>query len=439
MSSVETLGALERRLNASLPQQQMRGEVETRLKRLGRTAKIHGFRPGKVPLKILEQQYGAQVYQEVLGETLERAFAEEAQANNLNVVGAPSFELKSEDHQADPLEYSATFEVYPEVVIGDLSGETVERATYTPTEADVEQTITTLRKQRTAYEPAERAAQADDQVRIDFTGTLDGEVFEGGEAKDFSVVLGQGRMLPDFENAIIGMKAGENKSFEMTFPEDYHGKDVAGKQVTFAVTLHAVEAPRLPEVDGEFARQLGVADGDVDKLKTEIRANLERELHRRIKVRNKDSAMDALLNVSQTELPKSLVNWEAQNLAQQTTHEMEERGMQIPKGMGLPTDLFIERAQKRVKLGLVLSELAKQHDVSAKPEQVKALIDEYAQSFEQPEQVVRWYAADQGRMQEAANLVLEDNVVAWVHEHAKVVDKPATFDELMGNEQESPQ
>jgi trigger factor len=436
MSSVETLGALERRLNASIPQQQMRGEVEVRLKRLGRTAKIHGFRPGKVPFKILEQQYGAQVYQEVLGESLERAFAAETQANNLNVVGSPSFELKSEDHKADPLEYSATFEVYPEVVIGDLGAETVERVAFTLSDANVERTIATLRKQRAVFEPADRAAQAEDQVRIDFTGTLDGEMFEGGEARDFPVVLGLGRMLQDFESAIIGMKAGESKSFDMTFPENYHGKNVAGKQVTFAVTLHTVEAPRLPELDSELARQLGVGDGDVEKLKSEIRENLERELRRRIKVRNKDSAMDALLKVCQTELPRALVNWETQNLAQQTTRDMEERGVKIPQGMGLPPELFIERAQKRVKLGLVLSELVRQHDLNAKPEQVRALIEDYAQSFDHPEQVVRWYAADQARMQEAANLVLEDNVVAWVHEHAKVVDKAVTFDELMGNEQE---
>jgi trigger factor len=431
-SSVETLSTLERRLNASIPQQQMRGEIEARLKRLGRTAKVAGFRPGKVPFKILEQQYGAQVHQEVLGEALERAFAAEAEANNLKVVGTPSFELKS-DLKADPLEYSATFEIYPEVVIGGISGEAVERIGYTLADADVEQTIATVRKQRTVFEAVERAAQAEDRVRIDFTGTLDGAVFEGGEAKDYPVVLGQGRMLPDFENAIVGMKPGDSKSFEMTFPEDYHGKDVAGKQVTFAITLHAVEAPRLPEVDGEFARQLGVADGDVEKLKSEIRENLEREVQRRLKVRNKEGAMDALLKVVQVELPKTLVEWEAQNLMQQTMRDMQERGVKIPQGMGLPVELFSERAQKRVKLGLALSELVKQHGLEAKPEQVRALVEDYAKSFDQPEQVVRWYAADPARMQEVANLALEDNVVAWVHAHAKVTDKTVGFDELMAN------
>ncbi len=433
MASVESLGALERRLNASIPQQKVRGEVESRLKRLGRTAKVHGFRPGKAPFKILEQQYGASVHQEVLGESLQRAFADEVKAKNLKVVGSPSFELKNADPAAEQVEYSATFEVYPEVTLGDLSGETVARTVYTLTDADVEQTIATLRKQRAVFEPVARAAQNEDQVRLDFSGKLNGEEFEGGAAKDFAVVLGRGRMLPDFEKAIIGMKAGETKSFDMTFPADYHGKDVAGKQVTFTITVHAVEGARLPELDAEFAKALGVADGDVNKLTAEIRSNLEQEVARRIKVRNKDAAMDVLAKVSQLELPKVLVDWETQNLMQQTMHDMEQRGMRIPKGMGLPPDMFAERAQKRVKLGLVLSKLVEQHNLGAKPDQIKALIMEFARGYEQPEQVLRWYAADAARMKEVENLVLEDNVVAWVMGAAKVVDTPIGFDELMGN------
>lgn len=433
MASVETLGALERRLNASIPQQKVRGEVESRLKRLGRSAKVHGFRPGKAPFKILEQQYGAEVHREVLGESLQRAFADEIKEQNLKVVGSPNFELKNTDPAAEQVEYSATFEVYPEVTLGDLSGETVERAVYALGDADVEQTLATLRKQRAVFEAVSRAAQNEDQVRIDFTGKMNGEVFEGGEAKDFAVVLGLGRMLPDFEAAIIGMKAGETKAFDMTFPADYHGKDVAGKSVTFTISLHGVEAPRLPEVDAEFAKSLGVADGDVSKLKAEVRNNLEREVERRIKLRNKDSAMDALSKVCQMELPKTLVEWEAQNLVEQAVQDMEQRGMKIPKGMTLPTDMFIERAQKRVKLGLILSKLVELHNLGAKPEQVKALIREYAQGFEQPEQVLRWYAADQSRMKEVENLVLEDNVVAWVMGAAKATDKTVEFNELMGN------
>lgn len=434
MSSVENLGALERRLNALIPQQQIRGEIEARLKRLGRTAKIHGFRPGKVPFKILEQQYGAQIHQEVLGDALQRSFAEATRTNSLKVAGYPNFEVKTADPAAEHIEYSATFEVYPEIVFGDIGAESIERAIYTLSEADIDHTIATLRKQRAVFEKTDRAAQNEDQVRLDFSGKLNGVVFEGGEAKDFAVVLGLGRMLPDFENAIIGMKAGQTKSFDMTFPADYHGKDVAGKQVTFTITLHAVEAPRLPELDAEFAKSLGIADGDLNKLRSEIRENLEREIERRLKLRNKESAMDVLLKISQLDVPKAMVDWEVDSLMKQAMRDMEERGMKVPTGMSLPPDLFKENAQRRVKLGLILAELVKKHDLGAKPEQVKALVQDYARSFEQPEEVVKWYYGDPSRLQEVNNLVLEDNMVAWVMGAAKVTDKAMDFNELMGKD-----
>ncbi|HLY96687.1 MAG TPA: trigger factor [Sideroxyarcus sp.] len=433
MPNVETLSGLQRRLNASIPQQQLRGEVEARLKRIGRTAKVHGFRPGKVPFKVLEQQYGPSVQQEVLGESLQRSFAEAAVSNKLQVAGYPHFEIKTTDLNAPQIEYSATFEVYPEVTIGDVSGESVNRVSFTLSDADVEETITTLRKQRAVFKKADRAAKNDDQVRIDFTGKLDGVVFEGGEAKDFAVVLGAGRMLPDFEKAIVGMKAGETKSFDMTFPADYHGKEVAGKQVTFTITVHAVEEAHLPEVDAEFAKSLGQADGDVAKLKQEIRDNIGREAQRRVKVRNKDSAMETLLKIAKLEVPKALLESEAQHLMQQTMQDMQSRGMKIPKGMQLPADMFNERAAKRVKLGLILAELVKKHDLNAKPDQVKALVQEYAESYEHPEEVVRWYNADPARLREVENLVLEDNVVAWVLAGAKVTDQAVTLNELMGS------
>ncbi len=432
MSSVETVSALERRLNASIPQQAIRSQVEARLKHIGRTAKLPGFRPGKIPAKVLEQHYGAQAKQEALGDALERSFAEAAQSNNLKVAGYPQFELKTNDLNAEQIEFSATFEVYPEVVLGDVAGETVERAVYELAQADVDNTIATLRKQRATFEKADRAAQAEDQVRIDFTGRLNGEVFQGGEAKDYPFQLGVGRMLPEFEAAITGMKAGETKSFDMTFPENYHGKDVAGKQVTFTITLHSVEAPKLPEVDAEFAKSVGVEDGDVAKLQDEIRSNLSREVERRLKVRNKDAAMDALLKVAQFELPKSLVEWEVQRLMQQAVQDMEARGLKM-KGMPLPPELFKERAEKRVKLGLILADLVEKHDLKPTADQVRALIDDYAQSYEKPEDVVRWYYADPARLQEIENLVLEDNVVNWTMGQAKTADKAIAFNELMGN------
>ncbi|MDO8988551.1 MAG: trigger factor [Sideroxyarcus sp.] len=433
MSNVETLSGLQRRLSASIPQQQLRGEMEARLKHIGRTAKVHGFRPGKVPYKVLEQQYGQSVQQEVLGETLQRSFAEAAVTNKLQVAGYPQFEIKTTDLNAPQIEYSATFEVYPEVQLGSIAGESVNRVSFTLSETDVEETINTLRKQRAVFKKADRAAKNDDQVRIDFSGKLNGVVFEGGEAKDFAVVLGTGRMLPDFETAIVGMKAGETKSFDMTFPADYHGKDVAGKQVTFTITVHAVEEAHLPEVDGEFAKALGMPEGDVAKLKSEIRDNIGREAARRVKARNKDNAMEVLLKLAQLEVPKALLESESQNLMQQTLRDMEGRGMKIPKGMQLPADMFAERATKRVKLGLILAELVKKHDLQAKPEQVKALVQDQAQSYEHPEEVVRWYSADPARLREVENLVLEDNVVAWVMAGAKVSDQSVTLTELMGS------
>lgn len=432
MSSLETVSALERRLNASIPQQSVRSKVAERLKQIGRTARIAGFRPGKVPTKILDQYYGGQARQEALSDALRHAFAHEVEAMNLKIVGNPEFDLKNSDLDAELIEYSATFEVYPDVVLGDVAAEAMERVTFTLGQEDVDSTVATMRKQRATYEAVSRAAQNDDEVTIDFVGKLNGEVFQGGEAKDYPVTVGSGRMLPEFEAAIVGMSIGEEKSFNMTFPESYHGKDVAGKEVTFTITLKSVEAPVLPEVDVEFAKSVGVADGDVSKLMDEIRNNLSREVGRRLKSRNKEAAMDVLVKVGQFDLPRALVAWEMDGLMQQAVRDMEQRGMQL-KGMQLPPELFRERAEKRVKLGLILNHLVEKHDLGVQAEKIRALVEDYAQSFDKPENVVHWYYADPARLQEIENLVLEENVAEWVMANAKVTDKPVTFTELMGN------
>lgn len=432
MSSVETVSALERRLSASIPQQTIQGEVLVRLKSLGRKAKIAGFRPGKIPTKILEQYYGAQARHEALNDVLYRSFAEAAETNSLKVAGNPRFEITTKDMDAEQIEYSATFEVYPEVVLDDLSTQAVDRLSYELDQVDVDNTIATLRKQRVTFEKTDRQAQNEDQVYIDFTGTLNGVVFQGGEAKDYPFVLGVGRMLPEFEAAVVGMRTGDTKSFDMIFPESYHSKDVAGKQVTFSITLNRVEAPKLPELDSKFVKSVGIADGDVNKLESEIRSNLAREIERRLKVRNKDAAMNALLTVAKFNVPKSLVETEVRSLMQQTIKDMESRGVKM-KDVPISPDLFIERAEKRVKLGLILSELVEKHGLKANPNQLMALISDYAQSFDQPEDVVRWYASDAARMREVENLALEENVVAWVMGQAKVTEKIAVFNELMGD------
>lgn len=432
MSSLETVSALERRLNASIPQQTVRSKVAERLKQIGRTAKIAGFRPGKVPAKILDQYYGGQARQEAVGDALRHAFAHEVEALDLKIAGNPEFDLKTGDLDAEVIEYSATFEVYPEVALGDVAAEALERATFTLGQEDLDSTVATMRKQRATYEAVSRPAQNDDKVMIDFVGKLNGEVFQGGEAQDYPVTVGSGRMLPEFEAAIVGMSVGEEKSFNMTFPENYHGKDVAGKEVTFTITLKSIEAPVLPEVDAEFAKSVGIADGDVSKLMDEIRNNLSREVGRRLKSRNKEAAMDVLVKVGQFDLPRALVGWEMESLMHQTVRDMEQRGMQM-KGMQLPPELFRERAEKRVKLGLILNHLVETHNLGAQADKIRALVEDYAQSFDQPEDVVRWYYADPARLQEIENLVLEENVADWVMANAKVTDKPVSFTELMGN------
>lgn len=385
-----------------------------------------------MPAKVIEQQYGAQIHQEALGDALQRSFNEATLTNKLRVAGYPQFDVKTKDLNAEQIEYSAVFEVYPEVVVGDLSGETIERVVYELTQADVDSTIATLRKQRVTFDAVDRAAQAEDQVRIDFIGKLNGEPFKGGEGKDYPVVLGMGNMLPEFETAMFGMKAGETKSFDLTFPETYHGKDVAGKQVTFTITLHSVGAPKLPALDAEFAKSVGIEDGDVSKLEEEVKSNLTREVTRRLNARNKDAAMDALLKVAKFDAPKALLEWESQSLMEQTVKDMESRGMKM-KGVPLPPELFAERAEKRVKLGLILAEVVQKQDLHAKPEQVKALIQDYAKSFDRPDEVIRWYASDAKRRQEVENLVLEENVVEWAMSQAKTTDKAVTFKELMGD------
>jgi trigger factor len=430
MSSVETVSVLARRLNASIPQTEVRGEVVARLKKIARTAKVSGFRPGKAPFGMIEQMYGAEVNQEVIGAALQRSFAAEVEANKLEVAGQPEFEVTA--FTAEAVKYSATFEVYPEVVVGDVAAQTVSRTVYELSDADVENTVNTLRKQRTVFVEVQRVAQDQDKVTLDFTGTLNGVVFEGGEAKDYPVQLGQGRMLPEFEAAAIGMNIGETKSFEMTFPEDYHGKDVAGKQVTFTITLNKVEEPQLPELTAEFVQSIGIEDGDVSKLNGEIRTNLQRELSRRLKFINKKAAMDALLAATELEVPKAVVGWEAESLMEQTLRNMSERGMKTG-GMKLPVEMFSEEATRRVKLGLILNKLVEQENLTATEEQIEAHLVDYAQSFDNPAEVVAWYKSNADQMREVGEVVTEENVTAWVMSRAQVSDQAGVFTELMGN------
>lgn len=431
-ASVENLGQLQRRLNVALPLDKIDSEVESRLKHLTRTVKLHGFRPGKVPLKVIAQQYGAQVRQEVLGDALQKSFSEAVRERNLRVAGYPKFEAKPPQAGSQQFEYTATFEIYPEVKLGGFSGAQISRPVVEVGEEQVAKTLEILRKRHTSYHAVEREAEERDQVTLDFRGTIAGGEFAGGHGKDLALVLGERRLLPEFEKQIAGMRANETKAFELTFPEDYHGKEVAGKTASFEVTLKRVAAPKLPEINAEFAKNFGVQDGDLEKLKREIKDNLLREAKTRVQARIKDQAMQALLNATQVELPQSLVDMEIHRLMENTRKDLESRGVKT-QDAPMPHDLFQERAKRRVNLGLIIAELIKIHDLRPKPEQVRIIVEEHAQSYEHPDQVVKWYYSSPQRLNDIEALVLEGNVVEWVMKQAKVEDKPTSFDELMGN------
>jgi trigger factor len=430
----ESQSSLERRIDMSVPVAEIEKEVESRLKRMARTVKMSGFRPGKVPMKIVAQTYGPQARSEAIGAAVEKAFVATVQEQKLRVAGYPRIEPKQKEGEdsVEALEFSAVFEVYPDVVAGDLSGQEIERPALTVGEAEVDKTLDVLRKQRTTFEAAEKAAEDGDRVVIDFTGRKDGEVFEGGQAQDFPFVLGAGSMLKDFEEAVRGLKAGESKTFDMTFPEDYHAAHLAGQTVQFEVALKQVEAPRLPEVDADFARAMGVADGDVAKLREEVKTNLEREVKRRIQSKVKEQVMEALLAAHPIDVPKALVEAEAQQLAENAKRDLEARGLNT-KDIPVNVSWFMDQAVRRVKLGLIMAEVVKVNELHAKPEQIRTLIEEMAQSYEDPSELVRWYYAQPERLAQAEAVVIEDNVVAWAVTQAKATDKAVTFDELMGN------
>lgn len=421
---------LERSLDLRIPLAEIEQEVERELKRIAKTAKMPGFRPGKVPMKLVAQMYGGQARMDAMAAAIEKAFHEEVRQQNLRVAGAPRVEAKESTTEGE-MAFTATFEVYPEISIADLAGHTLEKTVLAVTEAEVEKTIEVLRKQRMRYVPVERAAVKGDRVVIDFVGRKGGEEFSGGRAEDYRVVIGSEHMLPDFEAALEGMQAGEEKTFDLTFPADYH-TDLAGQTVSFTVQVKTVEEPRLPEVDADFARDLGIADGDLERMRTEIRANLEREVKKRLFARLKAQVMDLLLAAHPITAPQALVEAEAKEMAENALADLRARNPQLAK-LPVEPSWFKEEAERRVKLGLIIAELVQAKNLKAKPEDVRAVVDEYAAAFEEPKEVVRWYYSDPRRLAQAEALALENNVVGWVLENVQVVEKPIGFEELMGS------
>ncbi len=431
--TVETLEKLERRITLSLAADALKNEVDARLKKLARTTKADGFRPGKVPMNVVAQRYGYSVQYEVINDQLGEAFAKAAQEAQLRVAGQPRIAEKEGGPVEGQLQFDATFEVYPEVSIGDLTAAEVERVTAEVNDAAIDRTVDILRKQRRTFaqRPAAEGAADGDRVTIDFEGKIDGETFAGGKAEGFQFLLGEGRMLEAFEKAVRGMKAGESKTFPLAFPEDYHGKDVAGKEADFLVTVKKIEAQHLPEVNEAFAKSLGIKDATVEALRADIKKNLEREVKFRVLARNKAAVMDALVGAAELDIPKALVAGEAERLVEGAREDLKKRGVKDADKVDIPADMFTAQAERRVRLGLVVSELVRANNLQAKPEQLQAHIEELSQSYEKPAEVVRWYLSDRQRLAEVEAIVIENNVTDFVLAKAKVSDKALPFDELM--------
>ncbi|ODV06497.1 MAG: trigger factor [Rubrivivax sp. SCN 70-15] len=430
--NVETLENLERRITLTLPASEISKEVDARLKKLSRTVKADGFRPGKVPMSYVAQRYGYSVQYEVVNDRVGQAFADATNEARLRVAGQPQITQKDEAPEGH-MAFDATFEVYPEVQIGDLAGAEVERISTEVTEAAIDRTVEILRTQRRTFaqRPAAEGAAEGDRVTIDFEGKIDGEPFPGGKAEGFQFIIGEGQMLEQFDKAVRGMKVGESKTFPLQFPADYQGQDVAGKEADFLVTMKKCEVPHLPAVDEAFAKALGIPDGTVEGLRADVRKNLEREVKFRVQARNKAAVMDALVKVATLELPKALVASETERLVAGARADLKQRGVKDAETTPIPADIFKPQAERRVRLGLVVAELVRANSLQARPEQLQAHIEEMSQSYEKPAEVMRWYLGDRQRMAEVEAVVIESNVTDFVLARAKVSDKVLPFDELM--------
>jgi len=429
--TMQTPNALERRIDLTVPAGAIEKEIQTRLAKLARTVKMPGFRPGKVPMKMVAATYGAQVQAEVLNDKVGEAFNSAVNESKLRVAGTPRLEPRTVEGSAD-LAFSAIFEVYPDIAVADLSGTEVQKAVCPVGDAEIDRTLEIMQRQRATYEDVERAATAGDTVTVDFSGSIDGTPFEGGAASDFAFTLGQGRMLPEFEAAVSGMAVGETKTFPLTFPGDYSAQSLAGKQAEFKVSVKKVQQPVLPPLDADFAKSLGIADGDLARMRQEVKANLDREVSSRLKARTKDNALSALLAATRFEVPKALVEEEKQRLAEMARRDLLARGVKAEEAP-LPLDLFADQAERRVRLGLLVGELVRANGLQPRPDQIRKLVEDLAQSYEKPQEVVNWYLSDRKRLAEIEGAALEDNVTRWVLEHAKAVEAPIAFDELMGH------
>ncbi len=433
--NVEILEKLERKITLTLPATIIQNEVNSRLKKLAHKVKIDGFRPGKVPMNIVAQRYGYSVHYEVMNDKVGEAFNTATIEAKLRVAGQPRISEKEQSPEGE-MAFDAIFEVYPEVKMQDLAQVAIDKLHAEVSDEAIDKTIEILRKQRRTYaqRSLESSAETDDRVTVDFEGKIDGEPFDGGRAQDFQFVVGEGQMLKEFEGAVKGMKVGESKTFPLAFPADYQGREVAGKTADFMVTLKKLEASHLPEVTDELAKSLGAVDSTVAGLRADIRGNLEREVKFRLLGRNKQAALDALVAYAELDLPQSIVQAELDRMVQGAREELKQRGIKDADKAPIPEDVFKPQAERRVRMGLVVSELVRQQSLQATPDQIKAHVEELSASYEKPAEVQRWYYSDNSRMAEVEGIVIEQNVTNYVLSLAKVTEKTISFDELMGQQ-----
>ena len=433
--NVEILEKLERKITLTLPATIIQNEVNSRLKKLAHKVKIDGFRPGKVPMNIVAQRYGYSVHYEVMNDKVGEAFNTATIEAKLRVAGQPRISEKEQSPEGE-MAFDAIFEVYPEVKMQDLAQVAIDKLHAEVSDEAIDKTIEILRKQRRTYaqRSLESSAETDDRVTVDFEGKIDGEPFDGGRAQDFQFVVGEGQMLKEFEGAVKGMKVGESKTFPLAFPADYQGREVAGKTADFMVTLKKLEASHLPEVTDELAKSLGAVDSTVAGLRADIRGNLEREVKFRLLGRNKQAALDALVAHAELDLPQSIVQAELDRMVQGAREELKQRGIKDADKAPIPEEVFKPQAERRVRMGLVVSELVRQQSLQATPDQIKAHVEELSASYEKPAEVHRWYYSDNSRMAEVEGIVIEQNVTNYVLSMAKVTEKTISFDELMGQQ-----
>ena len=428
--SVEEVGALERRMTIAVDESQIDSAIQKELQKLSKRVKIKGFRAGKVPLNVVKQHYGNEVRMQVLQDVMQSSFYEALNQEKLQPAGQPTFDPKLSGESGQGFEYTATFEVYPEIELASIEGAKIERPVAEITDKDIDEMLETIQKQHISWNEVDRAASKNDRVTVDFKGEIDGKVFQGGSGTDMAVEIGKGQLIAGFEDGLVGLKVNDEKNLDLTFPDDYHNKDVAGKPVKFAITVKKVEEPVLPPVDAELAKKLGIEDGDVEKLKSDVRNNMQRELDAALENKTKSAVMDKLLELNPVEVPSALIENESKNIANQMAQNLIQQGMPAEQAQ-LDPSAFAEEAKRRVSLGLILAEVVKQENLSASEDDIKARVEKIAEPYEQSEQVVQWYYGNKQRLAEIESLVLEQRVVEWVLSKADIKDNSMSFNEIM--------